>query len=61
MPAKKQPLTAPPLRITLPGGSCVVGNQASLAKILELTLFRPGRPAPARLPSATAPRCRRAA
>lgn len=61
MPAKKQGPTAPPLRITLPGGSCVVGNQASLAKILELTLFRAGRTAaPARLPAA-APRCRRAA
>lgn len=62
MPAKKQARTVPPLRITFPGGSCVVGNQASLAKILELTLFRVDRrPAPARLPSGTAPRCRRAA
>lgn len=59
MPAKKQARPVPPLRITLPGGSCVVGSQASLAKILELTLFRAGRPAPARLPAA--PRCRRAA
>jgi hypothetical protein len=61
MPAKKQGRTAPPLRITLPGGSCVVGNQASLAKILELTLFRSGRrPVAARI-APDAARSRRAA
>lgn len=55
---------APPaaaLRITLPDGSSVVGSQASLAKILELTLFRVGQ-APARHPAVrVAPSNRRAA
>lgn len=64
MPRKKTARPAPALRITLPGGSCVVGSQASLAKILELTLFRAGqRHAGARVPSTSAgmPRTRRAA
>mgnify|MGYP006275184785 CR=1 FL=1 len=47
MATKKAARPAPALRITLPDGSSVVGSQASLAKILELTLFRP---APARVP-----------
>jgi len=66
MPAKKKPAHEPPaLRITLPGGSCVVGSRESLAKILELTLFRPVRapaPAPVRARGTTArTACRRAA
>lgn len=63
MPRKKPARPAPALRITLPGGSCVVGSQASLAKILELTLFRSGQgPAAARVPTrAGLPRTRRAA
>ena len=47
MATKKAARPAPALRITLPDGSSVVGSQASLAKILELTLFRPG---PVRVP-----------
>ena len=64
MPRKKPARPAPALRITLPGGSCVVGSQASLAKIIELTLFRAGHaPVRARLPASGAPmhRSRRAA
>ncbi|RLS33648.1 MAG: hypothetical protein DWH79_06635 [Planctomycetota bacterium] len=56
MASRKQPRTAPALRITMADGSSVVGSQASLAKILELTLFRTRRvPArePLRLPVAT--------
>jgi hypothetical protein len=41
MATKKSVQPAPALRITLPDGSSVVGSQASLAKIIELTLFRP--------------------
>lgn len=41
MATKKAARPLPALRITLPDGSSVVGSQASLAKILELTLFRP--------------------
>ena len=48
MATQKAARPAAALRITLPDGSSVVGSQASLAKILELTLFRPGqKPAPA--------------
>lgn len=63
MATKKAFRRAPPLRITLPDGSSVVGSHASLAKILELTLFR-SAPARTAVPVATrsAPaRVRRAA
>jgi hypothetical protein len=43
MATQKAARPAAALRITLPDGSSVVGSQASLAKILELTLFRPGQ------------------
>ena len=43
MATKKAARAAAALRITLPDGSSVVGSQASLAKILELTLVRPGQ------------------
>ncbi|MEI8318080.1 MAG: hypothetical protein WCH79_09040 [Planctomycetia bacterium] len=46
MATKKAARPAAALRITLPDGSSVVGSQASLAKILELTLFRPGHSGP---------------
>ena len=58
MATKKLVRPAPALRITLPDGSSVVGSQASLAKILELTLFRP---AGGREPARIAPPRRRAA
>lgn len=62
--ATKKAARTPALRITLPDGSSVVGSQASLAKILELTLFRPGTQRhPLRIAAGTtlAPRSRRAA
>ena len=46
MATQKAARPAAALRITLPDGSSVVGSQASLAKILELTLFRPGQSPP---------------
>lgn len=58
MATKKAVSPPPALRITLPDGSSVVGSQASLAKILELTLFRPGQ---ARQPVRIATPTRRAA
>ena len=60
MATKKAARPPAALRITLPDGSSVVGSQASLAKILELTLFRPGQ-APARQPVRVTPPSRRAA
>jgi hypothetical protein len=61
MATKKTASAAPALRITLPDGSSVVGSQASLAKILELTLFRVGH-APVRQPAVrVASQTRRAA
>jgi len=59
MATKKTAPPAPALRITLPDGSSVVGSQASLAKIIELTLFRPGQAA--RQSVRVAPPARRAA
>ncbi len=60
MATQKAARPAAALRITLPDGSSVVGSQASLAKILELTLFRPGQK-PALQPLRAAPPSRRAA
>lgn len=60
MPTKKAGRPAAALRITLPDGSSVVGSQASLAKILELTLFRPGQ-VPVRAPVRLRSPSRRAA
>jgi hypothetical protein len=60
MATKKAAVPAAALRITLPDGSSVVGSQASLAKILELTLFRPGT-ASARQPERVVGQTRRAA
>jgi hypothetical protein len=60
MATQKAARPAAALRITLPDGSSVVGSQASLAKILELTLFRPGQKA-ALQPLRVAPPSRRAA
>jgi len=60
MATRKAARPAAALRITLPDGSTVVGSQASLAKILELTLFRPGQ-TPVRQPVRVAPPSRRAA
>lgn len=57
MATQKAARPAAALRITLPDGSSVVGSQASLAKILELTLFLPGqKPALQPLRGATASR-----
>lgn len=60
MATQKAARPAAAFRITLPDGSSVVGSQASLAKILELTLFRPGQK-PALQPLRGAPPSRRAA
>lgn len=60
MATQKAARPAAALRITLPDGSSVVGSQAGLAKILELTLFRPGQ-RPARQPLQAQPPSRRAA
>ena len=60
MATQKAARPAAALRITLPDGSSVVGSQASLAKILELTLFRPGQK-PALQPLRGATPSRRAA
>ena len=60
MATEKAARPAAALRITLPDGSSVVGSQASLAKILELTLFRPGHSSP-RQPVRVASPSRRAA
>ncbi|MEN9665938.1 MAG: hypothetical protein RLZZ326_2301 [Planctomycetota bacterium] len=60
MAPKKTARPSAALRITLPDGSSVVGSQASLAKILELTLFRSGHSGP-RQPVRVAAPSRRAA